>query len=108
VNSDDSAKSCVAALHDRTEGKIDVPMNNAGFGQMGGIEEVPLEQAKSQLETNLWGYVKMAKTVLKIIEAPKPKLHYALGINKSALWLLKLLPKSIVENQTRRMFDVER
>jgi short-subunit dehydrogenase len=50
--------------------------------------------------------IEVAKTVLKIIEAPKPKLHYAMGINKSTLWLMKLLPKSTVENQTRRMFDV--
>jgi NADP-dependent 3-hydroxy acid dehydrogenase YdfG len=53
VNSDDSVKSCVISLLERTGGKIDVLMNNASFGQMGGIEEVSLEEAKLQLETNL-------------------------------------------------------
>jgi NADP-dependent 3-hydroxy acid dehydrogenase YdfG len=70
VNSDDSVKSCVTSLLERTGGKIDVLMNNAGF-QMGGIEEVSSEEAKLQLETNLWGYVRMAKGVLPVMRQQK-------------------------------------
>ena len=64
VNSDDSVNACVKSLFEKSGGKIDVLVNNAGFGLAGGIEETKLEEAKLQLETNFWGYVRMVKAVL--------------------------------------------
>jgi short-subunit dehydrogenase len=64
VNSDDSVNACVKSLLEKSGGKIDVLVNNAGFALSGGIEETKLEEAKLQLETNFWGYVRMAKAVL--------------------------------------------
>jgi NAD(P)-dependent dehydrogenase (short-subunit alcohol dehydrogenase family) len=36
-------------------GEIDIVINNAGYGLMGTIEEVSEEQARAQIETNLFG-----------------------------------------------------
>ena len=44
----------VAAAHERF-GRLDVVVNNAGYGQFGAIEEVTEEEARRQIETNLFG-----------------------------------------------------
>ena len=51
------------------EGRIDVLINNAGFGSYGAIEEVPMNEAKYQLEVNLFGAARVIQLVLpKMIE----------------------------------------
>ncbi|MDP4291242.1 MAG: SDR family NAD(P)-dependent oxidoreductase, partial [Bacteroidota bacterium] len=47
-----------------SEGKIDVLINNAGFGSYGAIEEVPLAKARYQMEVNVFGLARMAQLVL--------------------------------------------
>lgn len=64
VDSDDSVETCVKSVLDKTGGKLNVLVNNAGFVLTGAIEEASLEEAKSQLETNLFGYIRMIKAVL--------------------------------------------
>jgi short-subunit dehydrogenase len=64
VNSDNSVNACVKSLLEKSGEKIDVLVNNAGFVLTGGIEEMKLEEAKLQLETNFWGYVRLVKAVL--------------------------------------------
>lgn len=46
------------------EGRIDVLVNNAGFGYLGAIENVPLEEARRQLEVNLFGLARLTQLVL--------------------------------------------
>lgn len=46
------------------EGRIDVLVNNAGYGYMGAIETVPLEEARRQLEVNLFGLARLTQLVL--------------------------------------------
>lgn len=36
------------------EGRIDVLVNNAGYGSYGAIEDVTIEEAKQQFEVNIW------------------------------------------------------
>jgi NAD(P)-dependent dehydrogenase (short-subunit alcohol dehydrogenase family) len=45
-------------------GAVDVLVNNAGFGQMGPIEEITREQWLYQYETNVFGLVRMAQLVI--------------------------------------------
>lgn len=47
-----------------TEGRIDVLVNNAGYGYLGAIENVPLEEARRQLEVNLFGLARLTQLVL--------------------------------------------
>ncbi|HXB91475.1 MAG TPA: SDR family NAD(P)-dependent oxidoreductase, partial [Puia sp.] len=45
-------------------GHIDVLVNNAGFGNIGSIEETSLEEFHEQIETNLFGVINLTKAVL--------------------------------------------
>ena len=51
--------------------------------------------------------IMVAKEVAKIIETERPKLHYPVGRQKSALVLKRILPQSMIENQVRKMFNVD-
>src|SRR3978361_478621 len=51
----------------RRFGRLDVVVNNAGYGLFGTIEEVTEEQARDQIETNLFGALWVTKAVLPIL-----------------------------------------
>lgn len=63
VTNDESMKSCVQTILDK-EGRIDVLINNAGYGSYGTIEDVPMEEAKRQFEVNVFGLARMTQLVL--------------------------------------------
>lgn len=63
VTNDESMKNCVQTILDK-EGRIDVLVNNAGYGSYGTIEEVPMEEAKRQLDVNVFGLARMTQLVL--------------------------------------------
>ena len=48
----------------QAEGKIDVLINNAGYGYFGAIENVPMEEARKQLEVNVFGLARLTQLVL--------------------------------------------
>src|SRR5438132_1400181 len=48
----------------RAAGRIDVLINNAGFGVGGPIEKVPLDEIKRLYETNVFGCVRMIQAVV--------------------------------------------
>jgi NAD(P)-dependent dehydrogenase (short-subunit alcohol dehydrogenase family) len=50
---------------------IDILINAAGYGQYGAIEDVPLEDAHRQLETNLFGNARLIQLVLPYMRAQK-------------------------------------
>lgn len=51
--------------------RIDVLINNAGYGEYGSLEEVSLTKARAQLETNLFGAADLAKLVLPAMRERK-------------------------------------
>src|SRR2546430_9603982 len=64
VTSDESVEAAVRELS-RREGRIDLLVNNAGFGVApGGAEESSIEQARSIFETNFFGLVRMTRAVV--------------------------------------------
>jgi NAD(P)-dependent dehydrogenase (short-subunit alcohol dehydrogenase family) len=48
-------------------GKIDVLVNNAGYGTIGAIEEFSMEEIRAQMETNFFGAVAVTKTFLPLM-----------------------------------------
>ena len=62
VDSDESVVRCVADVIARA-GRIDVLVNNAGYLVAGAIEEVSIDDARRQLETNFFGVARMVKAV---------------------------------------------
>lgn len=63
VTDDASMISCVQTILEK-EGRIDVLVNNAGYGSYGTIEEVSMEEAKRQLDVNVFGLARMTQLVL--------------------------------------------
>jgi short-subunit dehydrogenase len=51
--------------------RIDVLVNNAGIAIAGSLEDTSLEEAKSQLDTNFWGPVRLCKAVIPIMREQK-------------------------------------
>lgn len=49
------------------EGKIDLLINNAGYGSYGAVEDVPLDEARRQFEVNLFGLARITQLVLPIM-----------------------------------------
>lgn len=45
-------------------GRIDVLINNAGYGSYGAIEDVPIEEARRQFEVNVFGLARITQLVL--------------------------------------------
>jgi NAD(P)-dependent dehydrogenase (short-subunit alcohol dehydrogenase family) len=55
----ESVKQAIAKF-----GRIDVLVNNAGYGILGAIEEVKDQEVRSQFETNFFGVLEVLRTVL--------------------------------------------
>ena len=47
-----------------TKGRIDLLVNNAGYGQLGAVECVSMEAAHAQFEVNVFGYARFMQAVL--------------------------------------------
>ena len=63
---DESAKACVDAVFAQME-RLDILVNNAGYVLGGAIEEVSIEEAKAQFETNFFGAMRMVKAALPMM-----------------------------------------
>jgi NAD(P)-dependent dehydrogenase (short-subunit alcohol dehydrogenase family) len=70
VTSDGSVKSAVQSILQKA-GVIDVLINNAGVGYMAVVEDLRLEDLRQQLETNLFGVLRVTQAVLPIMRQRK-------------------------------------
>jgi NAD(P)-dependent dehydrogenase (short-subunit alcohol dehydrogenase family) len=68
---DDAAMTAGIERILREQGRIDVLVNNAGYGQMGALEDVPMDVARRQLEVNLIGVARLTQLVLPHMRAQK-------------------------------------
>lgn len=63
VTDEASLQAGVNAILEK-EGRIDILINNAGYGSFGAIETVPVEEARRQLEVNVFAMARLTKLVL--------------------------------------------
>jgi len=64
ITKDETIVACVKQILDETNGHIDILVNSAGFGSHGAIEDVPIKDAKYQLEVNVFGAMRLTQLVL--------------------------------------------
>jgi NAD(P)-dependent dehydrogenase (short-subunit alcohol dehydrogenase family) len=63
VNSDQSVQTAFAGILAEA-GRIDVLVNNAGIGNMGAVEETPIDVFRAVMETNFFGALRCMQAVL--------------------------------------------
>jgi NAD(P)-dependent dehydrogenase (short-subunit alcohol dehydrogenase family) len=60
--------AAIKSAHERF-GRLDVVINNAGYGLFGAIEEISEGEARAQMETNLFGALWVTQAALPIMRA---------------------------------------
>ncbi len=61
---DDAAVEAGVSQLIEEQGRIDVLVNNAGYGSYGTIEDIPIEEIRNQFDVNVFGYARLQKAVL--------------------------------------------
>ena len=56
------------------QGRLDVLVNNAGYGSYGAVEDVPIDEARRQFEVNVFGLARLTQLV-----TPHMRAHGASG-----------------------------
>jgi NAD(P)-dependent dehydrogenase (short-subunit alcohol dehydrogenase family) len=70
VNDDASIRDSIEKVESENE-RIDVLVNNAGYGLVGAFEDLSVEEIKSQFETNFFGVIRLTQQVLPIMRKQK-------------------------------------
>ena len=76
---EDISKAIRGILYD--SGKIDVLINNAGYGMFGPIEDITIEDVKLQFETNFFGIIRLIKAIVPVMR----KQGYGTIVNISSM-----------------------
>lgn len=70
VTKPDTITNAVQAATDKF-GRIDVLVNNAGYGVFGGFEEITEQQFREQYETNVFGVIAVTQAILPLLRAQR-------------------------------------
>ena len=68
ITDEDSIKKAVETIITE-QGRVDVLVNNAGYGSFGAIEDVTLDEARNQFEVNLFGLARLTQLILPQMRA---------------------------------------
>lgn len=100
VDRDDSVQRAVSFIVEQA-GRLDVVVNNAGFGVGGALEDYSIEEAKALFETNFFGVLRVCRAALPVMR------RQAAGtiINVSSMGGLIALPFQALYSATK--FAVE-
>ena len=67
VNDDISVKNAIDKIVAAENKRIDVLVNNAGYGLFGPLADTSIEEIKAQFETNFFGVIRVAQQVLPVM-----------------------------------------
>jgi NAD(P)-dependent dehydrogenase (short-subunit alcohol dehydrogenase family) len=70
VTDDTSLQAGVQTILEE-QGRIDVLVNNAGYGSYGALEDVPIEEARAQMDVNVFGAARLTQLVLPTMRAQR-------------------------------------
>jgi len=98
--------AAVKAAHDRF-GRLDIVVNNAGYGQYGFIEELSESEARTQIDTNFFGPLWITQAALPYLRAQRSghiiavssiggvTAYANLGIYHASKWALEGITQSL-------------
>jgi NAD(P)-dependent dehydrogenase (short-subunit alcohol dehydrogenase family) len=70
VNDKKSVKEAITKIVTEKE-RIDVLVNNAGYGLFGSLEDISIEELKAQFETNFFGVIRVTQLLLPTMRKQK-------------------------------------
>ncbi len=78
---DDSSIAAAVEQIIREQSRLDILINNAGYGSYGAVEDVPIEEARRQFEVNVFGLARLTQLVLPYMR----ENHHGRIINISSI-----------------------
>ena len=70
VNDDISVREAIDRVVEENQ-RIDVLVNNAGYGLLGALEDLSIEEIKDQFETNFFGAIRVTQQALPVMRKQK-------------------------------------
>jgi len=70
VTDENSVRTAVQKIYDDV-GRIDMLINNAGYGLTGAFEDLSIDEIKTQFETNFYGLIRTTQAILPIMRKQK-------------------------------------
>lgn len=64
---DGASVSDAVATIEREAGRLDVLVNNAGYGSYGAVEDVPLEEGRKQFDVNVFGVMRLIQLLVPLM-----------------------------------------
>lgn len=108
VTDKDAATAAVMQAHEKF-GRLDIVINNAGYGHFGFVEEISEKDARAQIETNLFGALWITQAALPVMRAQKSghiiqvssiggiSAFPLVGIYHASKWALEGLSQSLAQ-----------
>ena len=62
-----SIQMAVAAILEHTEGRLEALFNNAGYGQVGAVEDISREAFREQFEANVFGAQELTNRIIPVM-----------------------------------------